>query len=223
MTNSKKYMTSIIVIISIMFLGLIVYLYKNQNLTLKHLSTKSYLNPKTYTLNPEGTPIKKVMDHDSALAYILAWKKYDGVSDGDSSYKLINTPEYIRADVSSLEFEYNSTDHILIVRALLDKRLNESNPKFHTALLENLYNMEKKKEGFTASFDDAYIEDDMTSGELNSEYSERLNLRLDFNDASMSTKDTVNIFDNLSSLGYAFKTTDYQIVHTKTYKMLVSK
>ena len=113
-----------------------------------------------------------------ALQYIVEYAKIDKVDLKEAL--VINTPKRIRGKVGPAEFEYNDSTKIFIVRGLIDKEFKGANPKFTTLLMTRLLEVNKNP---PKNFQSAYFEFDTTAFEIDPEYPERLNLRMDYTHA----------------------------------------
>ena len=158
----------------------------------------------------------KVLTYQQVINYLNAYSNSERVN--LSACLIINNKDKIRGIIGAAEFEFIAKQNLLIIRGLVDKRINEGNIKFKEKLLHDIKQMYLQNHGY---FKEYLVEHDTTAYELNSEFPERLNIRFDLTKADINDKDFVNFVEEMMIFTYRFNHDKYDPLFEKVYQELI--
>ena len=164
--------------------------------------------------SPTKKDIPEKWNYKLALQYIMEYAKIDKVDLKEAL--VINTPNRIRGDVGPVEFEYNDSTKIFVVRGLISSYIKTAHPKFRALLEKRLMEINNNP---PKNFNGAYFEFDPTAFEIDPDYPERINLRMDYKHAIEydQFKKEVN---KLVHASYAFGETTYSDITTEVNRVV---
>ena len=158
--------------------------------------------------------ITEKWNYKLALEYIVEYAKIDRVDLKEAL--VINTPKRIRGKVGPAEFEYNDSTKIFIVRGLISLYIKSAHPKFRALLEKRLMEINNNP---PKNFNGAYFEFDPTAFEIDSDYPERINLRMDYThliDYDQFKKEV----NKLVHVSYAYSETTYDDLLTEVNEIV---
>ena len=150
-----------------------------------------------------------------ALEYFAAYAKYENQNLNDCIK--IDSENKLRGDIGAAELEYRENEKILIVRGLVNKDIGiGSNLKFKSLFLDTLFKLNNNPPFEMAG---GKFEFDPTAYELQEDYPERINIRLDFT-TPVNTKTFVKKVDALMNVTYSFKANEYQPIYDEIVEIV---
>ena len=157
------------------------------------------ISPDKNNMNKQSEFTKEI-----AIEYIAAYARFEKV-DLNEGLK-INNPVKIRGDIGAAEFEYKNNEKLLIVRGLINKDIGNAGPSFKKLILEKLLG---SNNSIGNKFHGAIFEFDTTAIELQNDFPERINLRLDFK-TPIGKTEFVKIVDELMDDSFKYSQNSYR-------------